>query len=316
MSEIISLIPRADGVTEGLYCTDNAAGKLIHSKDLGGLDEADDVLIVQHGLPGVEWRKAAEEKARALVQNRQDVAVILGIPMGIKENDKNLANKTLGVGEDLARIKAEFPDLFDKDFTLAGYLHGLSRLAKSARGDIREDCRLHLAGQSFGSLALLSALREMRGNGIAPPDSASFLAPFVSADRYAIQGTDEYALSMSNPHSKMSEVGRSAKLNNIYKECHDHYRVTEHVDLQLLKSHDNLFSKEFYDVVDDLHEFCRKTIVQIIRGEHDSDISDRHSALLKGRMDVHSELMLPESGHDLESLGFAQLLPDNLPGEK
>ncbi len=253
--------------------------KIIMPRETDQLIDVKDVMIVQHGLPGIEWRKRIEDEAIELLKGDGNFAAIfpsqsLTEPFSIDEYMQN-ASATI------VDIQAALPSK-----------------------------RLHLVGQSYGAVAVLQALREMQKSGRRAPNSVHFLSPFV---KIATETQDpEIALSIVNTRlltdrAMLEPERQEAILREVLEECEGMYQV----EGDLIEEHRRLFGDEFYRAMDDLEGFVDPSRIQIIRGEEDEYIGGEHTELIRQKLGQNvPERIIPHDGHDLSSINILkEILP-------
>jgi len=239
------------------------------------LINVDDVVIVQHGLPGIEWRKRMEDEAIELLKGEGNFAAVfpsqsLTEPFSIDEYMKNASDT-------IRDIQAALPSK-----------------------------RLHLVGQSYGAAAVLQALRKMQKAGRPAPDSVHFLSPFA---KIATETQDpKIALSIVNTRlltdkAMLTPKRQEVRLRKVLEECEGVYKV----EGDLVEEHRKLFGDEFYRAIGDLREFVSASRVQIIRGGKDEHIGEEHTELIRQRLGQSiPERIIPHDGHDLDSINIIE----------
>jgi len=273
---------------------------LTHSKDLS------DVLIVQPGLPGT-WIKHAQDKTQALLQEREDVAVAMPFPEGTR-----LEGPILSMGPtDAELLEQTSPQHFQRPFSLDKYARLLFATYKALRDNFDPECKVHLAGQSYGAAALLYALRKCLDEGIHLPASAHFLAPFVKI----ATDTDDPSMCLSIIHAGVSEIvdtsseRQIAELRALLESLGAHFNLN-HADP--VQAHAETFGRRFMLGIGDLsrvvEQGCR---VSVVRGARDPYIGPEHSNLIARRVQsARGEIttVLDGDTHNLESLRFRDLI--------
>lgn len=281
MKNCIPLTPHSPGVREELIQPTSYSGwgKLITSKDLVGLSGAKKLMIVQHGLPGVEWRIQREKEAQVLVKEQKDVAVVMGVAQGMKL-DARLLN--LSSPEDLGEISAQGGSL-TKPFTLKDYLEGPPRMTRALRARYAQNAELILVGHSYGAMVMLHAWKSLLRNGRQKREDTllQLLAPFIKAE--LMSGDPELDLSIINTRiaaldDDLSPEAQRQKLRTVLEECRDYYHVDNGGDLEQM--HKEAFGIWFYKNMQHLHRPDQASTPRVILGSNDPHIGEDHAELI------------------------------------
>ncbi|MEK7171568.1 MAG: hypothetical protein AAB739_01535 [Patescibacteria group bacterium] len=284
-------------------------GKFIENNTRGS---AENLLVIQHGLPGSQWRKTMEQKARQLVQQRKDVAALFLIPSGIGMDSEY----DLGITQTDKSDCMEFaPGFFTIPFSLRQYVRQMCAAVISLEQDGFRG-QIHAVGHSSGASALLYAVRKWHELGICLPASLNFLAPFVKT---AVDIDDpEIALSIVNTQCAVQDAvsadSQKQSLRELFEEVRKFYKVLPCENL--MTSHGELFDRRFFETIGDLSSIIedQECDVRIIRGGKDPFIDKCHADLIadrvgKTREDI--ERVLAGDGHDLASLDLQDLVAES-----
>ncbi|MBI4994572.1 hypothetical protein HZC21_02915 [Candidatus Peregrinibacteria bacterium] len=196
-------------------------GKFMEGTNSAGSTE--NLLVIQHGLPGSQWRNTMEQKARQLVQQREDVAALFLIPGGIGMDSEYDLGITQADKLDCMHVA---PGFFTIPFCLQKYIKQMCAVVIALKQNGFRG-RIHAVGHSFGASALLYAIRKWHKLGICLPVSLNFLAPFVKT---AIDIDDpEIALSIINTQCAVNDVvsadSQQQSLRELFEEVRKFYNV-------------------------------------------------------------------------------------------
>jgi pimeloyl-ACP methyl ester carboxylesterase len=249
--------------------------KIIMPRETDRLINVDDVVIVQHGLPGIEWRKRIEDEAIELLKGEGNFAAV-------------------------------FPSQSHTEpFSMGEYMRNASATIRDIQAALPSK-NLHLVGQSYGAAAVLQALRKMQQAGRPAPASIHFLSPFVKI----ATGTQdpEIALSIVNTRlltdrAMLTPEKQEEILRGVLEACREVYQV----EGDLVEEHRQLFGDSFYRAIGDLEEFVSASRVQIIRGEEDPYIGGEHTELIRQNLGQSiPERIISHDGHDLRSINIIE----------
>ncbi|GEM_PF-2512546 len=291
-----------------------AGGKLIAPAGVSQLSELKRVLMVQHGLPGDAWRRNLEAKARKLAQETGDASVLFLVPGGIRTGSYDLDISSEGPGSELAACTTLRPFFFDQPFSFPRYTRTLFAAMKALRRYV-EPQSLHIAGHSYGALAVLYALRQCERSGVPLPQSANFLAPFVQV---ALDTQDaDTALNIVNTRvSVEGTVGAGGGehiriLRDLLDQLKRQYNLTE-PQRNPIDWHRQTFGQRFFGAIGDLSQVVKdRSRVRVFRGERDPYIGEGHADLVARRVGQTRETLetvLSGDEHGLESLDLKDLL--------
>jgi len=287
-----------------------SGGKLISPKGVEHFSQIKNLLIIQHGLPGDEWRLKAEDKARKVAKERADVSTLLLVPGGTRATYR-LGIKGADTGDAEVDVCRETRPFFSSQpFSFERYKRMLFHALCGMRAHVDRNCRISLAGHSYGAAALLYALGRCRQDGMQPPVAASFLAPFV---KIATDTDDpEITLNIFNTRDQIAEAlsygNHIGRLRDLLETLHQFYNLTE--ARNPIEWHSKAFGARFFEAIGDLSSLNEKCAIQVFRGEQDFYIGPEHSELIANRIGKARqaiETVLPNDAHELESLDFARL---------
>lgn len=323
---IHSLIESSDGASEEMVFLPmeiiqskwvTPGGRLIRPSKYKFPGDLPEVCVIQHGLPGDSWRTQMEEKARQAIQDGLEAAFYFLIPGGTR-GSYNLG-KNMGLDEiDWQGVHESKHFFFDQPFSFTRYARQLYAAAAGLRKYVPSECKVHLAGHSYGALGLLYALGQSArdGSGRSQLASANFLSPFVQV---ALDMNDpDVALNVINTRVAVEGVQRVANtanqigaLRDVLAELHRLYHLTEPVR-NPIEWHRDAFGKQFFEAVGDLRPVVRGGCdVRVFRGERDSYIDERHGDLiakLTGLTRSSIEKVFPDDGHNIASLDVKELV--------
>lgn len=277
-------------------------GKFISSSDVILPRSAQNLVVVQHGLPGDQWRLDMEEKAREFVSGRVRSGVLCLIPRGIGIDSEyklgiNSTDKT-------KCINAE-PGFFTIPFSLDQYVRAMCAAVCDLRRTGAPDQQIHAVGHSYGALALLYAIRQWIKLGVRLPESLSFLSPFVKA--VINTGDPDIALNIISTRLK---VDHQAKLAELLGGLSRFYKMESGGGT--LSSHEAVFNEDFFGDIGILGpELQNQCSVQTVRGGEDPFIEVGHSDLIArivGQGRECMERVLPHDDHALSSLRMDELV--------
>lgn len=292
-----------------------AGGKLIAPACENPLRDARRMLIVQHGFPGDEWRMKSENKARELAKTTGDTSTFFLMPAGLRNGRYQAGLGQLGSRE-VEEFHRQRPFFFDQPFSFQRYVRALFAAMKGVRRYSTKLESMHVAGHSYGALAVLYALRQCERSGMPVPNSANFLSPFVQV---ALDTQDpDIALRVINTRVAIDENlvapgpgSHIAALRDILKDLHRFYNLTE-PDRNPIDWHRQVFGERFFRSIGDLTPVMQgRCRVRVFRGEKDPYIDEGHSDLIARRIGSTRdaiETVLPEDGHGLESLDLQALV--------
>ncbi len=283
------------------------AGRLImHPEDEA--KKAQKLVVVGHGLPGVEWRKRTEAHLRRVIgANRGMMALVLIAP-GLSATQENW-NLTPADLEHCQRKGSEF---FKQRLSLASYIRSYAAVLGQVRALVGEQTHVQAIGHSYGAIALIHALDDCIKKGIPLPDAVAFLAPFVKC---SLDEEDHYysadALDISNSavtgEASLPKKTQVEILRRVLKECLESYQCTE---TDLLLQHRNSLGRGFYGRLRDLKPVTasgRK--VRITLGGKDHYISSEHADWIQKRMGTAVQIeTLADDDHQLGHLNWGALL--------
>lgn len=293
----VEVCARVKDTREFVCGSPNGNAKVILPSGENSFAEMRDVLVVQHGLPGVLWRKNMEDKCgRYIGQNRSSCAVF-PVPAGIKQIDVVL---NLADDSDTDRCRRV---LTDQPFALEKYVANLFALIKDVRGEINRMCRLHLAGHSYGSASLLWALLQMKKEGMPCPASCSFLAPFVKIEL----GGQNPGIALSIVNSRLRawcSLNHNNQVDCLRKEvvqgCGRWYEFKEE---SILDSHRRLFNQAFFAALASLRGVAGITDIKVFSGAQDEYIGREHVDLLMSYFgEATSACVLDNDDHNVNSV--------------
>lgn len=298
------------------------AGRLISRRDSGDVSRIKEVVLVEYGLPGDKWRVACEERARSVIAADPDRAAFFLMPGGMRgtydlgkylqphHSAETPEDRQLDIiNWDACHTSA--PLFFNQPFSFQRYVRQLYAAWK-AFSRYSPNCKVHLAGHSYGALALLYALAKASREGGKPPASANFLAPFVQV---ALDTQDPaIALNIINTRGDVSKQlmhgDHLGRLRDLLAELGKFYNLTQ-PHRNPLEWHSSTFNSRFFQGIGDPSDILSRgdCKVRIFRGSEDEYIGEGHSDLIAKRMGlVRSEIetVLPD-GHGLDSLDFEEL---------
>ncbi len=307
--QLIPLTSHRRDTKEALVSSGGACGKLICNENLAGLGQAEDLLVIQHGLPGVEWRNGGpkvevgiEEKAHCFVSEQEKVAVLVMIATGLRP--ENVEGANLADHNDMELVNTFCPELFGSQFELENYLSQLEKMVCGIRNAIADRCRIHLAGHSYGASALMRTIRKMADHDVPPPHSVSYLTPFV---RNVLLGSD-----YQGGHPLGLRFGLRDNYVLAKHILHEVLMGTERQYLcsgqHLFDEHKLLFTEDFYYHIDTLAPYLSDTAVQVVMAGADNLITPEHANLVEMIVGRVSRLDMPNEGHDLTSLDLRDLI--------
>ncbi|MBI2638553.1 hypothetical protein HYW83_03115 [Candidatus Peregrinibacteria bacterium] len=293
-----------------------AAGKLIAPACEGSpLSKVRRALLVQHGLPGDQWRMDAEEKARKLAKETGDISTLLLMPGGLRRGTYKMGIGELG-GPEADEFHRQRPFFFEQPFSFERYTRALFAAMKAMRRYAPQLESMHIAGHSYGALAALYALRQCAKSGMPPPDCANFLSPFVQV---ALDTKDpDIALRVINTRVAVDESlvapgpgSHIGVLKEVLSSLPRFYHVTQ-PQRNPIDWHMRAFGARFFGEIGDLTSVVRdRCRVRVFRGEKDPYIDESHGDLIARRIGstrTAIETVLPEDGHSLESLDLRALV--------
>ena len=300
-----------------------SAGRLITHKDISNLSEADDLLVIQHGLPGIKWRKWVEAKMRDLVKECRSAAALVLIPKGIKPNydGRDAVDHNLNmVSSDAYRCMFGHPDFFAREeadksnglgaeFVMSNYLKSFTAVFESIRSQIAESTRVHAVGQSYGAATLLYTLGHLKSHGMQFPNSATFLSPFTRISLDEMDVDNRLSIINNKSDGRSMFPTHEALLRATLSDCCPFYNVQN----DLIDQHRILFGRNFYEGVSDLSEVLREDScsVRVVRGGRDPAISSVHGELIARHVGMpidQIETFVPGDGHDLMSFNFGEII--------
>jgi hypothetical protein len=269
--------------------------------------EIQDFVLVQAGLPG-SWLQHAEIKAEQYIQNGHHAAVMLVLPEGIPAQSELIDLTPQNPDEDVVKNHREY---FERKFTFDGFVRSLFALYSIVReSSDNPDMRVHLAGHSYGAVALLNTMRLIQRNGSPLPQSIHFLAPFVKLsidDDYIFHQLsiiNSEILQALNPKLKH----QIARLRSLLETCKEFLNVDEEVDL--VDEHRAIFQRRFYSALRGLSRGMALTPITVVRGSNDDYIGRDHVELVAIKFErtiQEIERIIDGDDHDLNSLDFADL---------
>lgn len=294
-----------------------AGGKLIAPACESPLRDARHMLIVQHGLPGDRWRMEVENKARQLAKTTGDTSTFLLMPGGLRRGVYQTGiSDSDGGGLGMDAYYGQRPFFFDQPFSFQRYIRALFAAMKAVPRYAKKLESMHVAGHSYGALAVLYALRQCEKAGMPMPSSANFLSPFVQV---ALDTRDpDIALNVINTRVAVEEnlvapgpESHIAVLQEVLSDLQRFYHLTE-PGRNSIDWHMQTFGARFFGDIGNLapavHNRCH---VRVFRGEKDPYIDEGHSDLIARRMGSTRdaiETVLPEDEHGLESLDLKALV--------
>ncbi len=293
-----------------------AGGKLITPACANPLSDARRILIVQHGLPGDKWRMRVEDKARRLAKETEDTSTLVLMPGGLRSGVYEMGISSEGGGSDMAACYIQRPFFFDQPFSFQRYVRALFAAMKAVRRYAKQLESIHIAGHSYGALAVFYALRQCEKTGIPMPDSANFLSPFVQV---ALDTQDpDIALNVINTSVAVDENlvtsgprSHIGALRNVLSDLQRFYHLTE-PNRSPVDWHMQTFGARFFQNIGNLAYVGQKDCrVRAFRGDKDPHINEGHSDLIARRIGTTRdaiETVLPEDGHNLESLDLRALV--------
>lgn len=294
-----------------------AGGKLIAPAGENPLREIRRALIVQHGLPGDRWRMEVENKARQLAKTTGDTSTLFLMPGGLRRGvyQTGISDSDSG-GLGMDAYYGQRPFFFDQPFSFQRYIRALFAAMKAMPRYAKKLESMHVAGHSYGALAVLYALRQCERNGVPMPNSANFLSPFVQV---ALDTRDpDIALNVINTRVDVEETlvapgpgSHIAVLKDVLSDLQRFYHLTE-PDRNPIDWHMQTFGARFFEDIGNLTPAVRdRCRVRVFRGEKDPYIDERHGDLIAQRIGSTRdaiETVLPKDGHDLESLDLKALV--------
>lgn len=293
-----------------------AGGKLITPACEDPLRDVRRALIVQHGLPGDAWRMRAEEKARKLAQETGDTSTLLLMPGGLRRGTYQMGIFDSGPGSEVDACYGQRPLFFEQPFSFERYIRALFAAMKGMRRYSTKLESMHVAGHSYGALAVLYAIRKCEEAGMPMPSSTNFLSPFVQV---ALDTRDsDIALNVINTRAAVEESlvapghgSHIGVLKDILSSLQRFYHLTE-PGRNPIDWHMQTFGARFFGDIGNLAPVVRdRCSVRVFRGEKDPYIDEGHSDLIARRMGSTRnaiETVLPEDGHGLESLDLKELV--------
>lgn len=274
--------------------SEGVMGAAFSHRDRNHFYEAPTIVLVQHGLPGIDWRKEVEKKVQAVIENNPELSVLSTMPIGLKPTEENF-----GVPADkLKDITFDHPDFFGRTFNLETYQQQLYMAFKSLKG-LNPDASIRLVGQSYGAAALAYALarlcKEMWFTGL--PTKATFLSPFIKI------GPSEWEKTALNIENKAVErMGTSddpwSTLGEILDQCREHYIINKGANL--IEEHRRAFGPQFFHFLNThlpvVSSHCCE--IEVFRGSQDPYINQSHSELLAGYLRMTRESIKREVDDD------------------
>lgn len=270
----------------------------------------DNVAVIQSGLPGVEWRTDMERKFTDYIGEGRNVGAIFMVPPGIKHTPESF---NLADPNDLRMLEPN-----EQQFSLQGYLDNLNNLILCVREGVKDNLKgFHVIGHSYGAVSVLHSLNRMKNEGLVPPSSCTFAAPFVknSLD----DECPELALSIKRTWGDIGNLVlghpnvQKEILRGVLEGVRDCYEVDEGVDL--LEMHRATFNAAFFGAIradGSLRDYTDSVKLQAMRGVYDKYIADDQILALKyllsgQRFDL---TRFPRNDHELKSLQPEDLFRD------
>jgi hypothetical protein len=288
-------------------------GKLITPKGIT-IETARQIAVVQHGLPGVQWRKDSEK--RVVDSLREDQVVFFLMPRGMKLSIDSLnvasCNSVATFGSSMGADK-------DADFNMAHFVRGSAALwANPVLQNALENKKSGIGiGHSYGASTLLYALRFLQNAEMQYPSKLSFLAPFV---KIALGTKDpKIALSTANKDlvsvSNESEKAHKRRLRTVLRECLDWYSFQDDEGNKckrttaLLNQHAAVFNEAYFRHIGNL-DGLEVSPVGIYLGGKDEYIDSKHADLLRICMSTCAFIVTkyPKMDHSLSSANWRAFL--------
>jgi hypothetical protein len=291
----------ADGLSETMFLPSRKVGyKLTRGTHCPELSDLDDLLVVAHGLPGVQWWNRMEHNARLYISGNEPVrnlGVMFLVPGGLKDVHRNLGADPFNMGG--------LRDFVQQNFDFEAYIKSFADTLGEVVGDMNDDANLHLAGHSCGTTVLAHGLHALANEGVEPT-TVSFMAPFVAVS-LADGVDDRFMLDIFADGQKHSVDEAKDRANIFLGDCRRFY----HVDDLLMEKYVDLFRQDFMERMHATLFGFTNTRWKIMRGDKDDYIGDAQSELLRSGLLAGrhiSEHTYHNDGHELRSVAIPDLI--------
>jgi len=269
------------------------------------MERTSDLIILAHGLPGDEWRVAAEKKLRFGIEADSGRAAFSLIPRGalLDAEERSGFGYNAEIPPAVRRLLTRaHPEHFDEPFSFGDYVSSMYAAFRLVRAhqDSERPPRVHLIGHSYGAHAVLYALSRAIKEKIPLPDTVSLLSPFVK-----IGTTEDRAIGLPRMQTR---ANAQKTLGHILQNMDLKYSLTPGRSPAGL--HSNFFSNGYFRSLQNLQGAAYQTKVRVVLGENDDAIPYDHAEFIARLLGITAEkitTVLPEEDHRLSSLDLWEM---------